>query len=290
MSTGGAGRPGLAPSGADTGAGSPPRRFVPPARGQVDPTCFQHPLLAPYARWGGLLGGAEWPSIPALDAALSIAGKQLVEQDAGLLADGLHYEQRVAGGRIATRASNWHDLFNALVWARYPSIKHALNARQCADIAKVGPRRRTTAQQALTQFDESGLVVRVTDASLVAAWDAHDWQGLFVENAQAWQRGEIAVAAAFGHALLEPVLVRDRLLVGKCLVVMADADDLALGIAAEAIHAGRILNAAAELRPLPLAGIAGWHCPQDAQFRARQDYFRPLRAGRVYPPPLRQVS
>lgn len=275
----------------DAGAGrpavAPPRRFVPRSRGEVDPACFAHPLLAPYARWHELLTGPQWPAVVALDAALSIAGKQLVEQDEVLLADGLHYEQRIAAGRIATRPCNWHDLFNALVWARYPALKHALNARQCSDIDRVGPRRRTAAQQALTQFDESGLVVHVSDTGLLAAWDAHDWQQLFVWRAQAWRDGAISVAAAFGHALLEQVLVPGRLLVGKCLVVVAGDDAAALEIAAEAIRSGEVLNAASELRPLPLAGIPGWHPRQDAGFYAGQDYFRPLREGRTYPPPLR---
>ena len=43
-----------------------------------------------------------------------------------LLADGLHYEQRIAERRvIATREGNWHDLFNAMIWAAL----HAYQAR-----------------------------------------------------------------------------------------------------------------------------------------------------------------
>ncbi len=41
-----------------------------------------------------------------------------------------------------------------------------------------------------------------------------------------------------------------------------------------------------QLRPLPLAGIPGWHDVQDSAFYRNADYFRPLRAGRAYPPPL----
>jgi len=58
-------------------------------------------------------------------------------QDKALLDDGLHYEERIARkGAIATRAENWHDLFNALIWLRYPSLKRALNARQMDEIAR----------------------------------------------------------------------------------------------------------------------------------------------------------
>lgn len=266
------------------------RRFVPPPRGQVEAACFDHPLLAPFARWRGLLGGPRWPDMATLNAAVPVQGCRFVAQDAALLADGLHYEQRIAQGRIATREANWHDLFNALVWGRYTAIKQALNARQCTAIAQMGPRSRNAAQQALTQFDESGLVVRLRDRVLLAAWDAHDWRTLFVDHAAAWQRGDIGVAAGFGHALLEQCLLPGRRLVGKALVVVADDDAEAVAAVAAAIGNGRVLQQASELRPLPLAGIPGWHPSQDAAFYADAGYFRPLRDGRVYPPPLHALD
>lgn len=266
--------------------GSAARRFVPPRRGQVDPACFDHPLLAPFARWGDLIRATVWPDMATLNAAAPVAGKVFVAQDAALLADGLHYEQRIAAGRIATRAENWHDLFNALVWGRYPALKQALNARQCAAIAQMGTRQRNAAQQALTQFDESGLVVRVRDAALLAAWDAHDWRALFVDQAAAWQRGDIGVAASFGHALLEQCLLPGRRVVGKALVVIAVDDATAVAQVVGAIAAGQVLQQAGELRPLPLAGIPGWHPAQGSDFYADADYFRPLREGRTYPPAL----
>ena len=263
------------------------RRFVPPLRGEVDPGCWAHPLLAPFACWLPLLRQGDWPDMAALNAAVPVAGKQFVAQDQALLADGLHYEQRIALGRIATRPCNWHDLFNALVWGRYPAIKQALNVRQCMAIAQMGTRQRNAAQQALTQFDEGGLVVRVSDAALLRAWDNHHWRTLFVDHAAAWQRGDIAIAASFGHALLEQCLLPGRRLVGKALVVVADDDEAALARVADAINRGAVLQQAAELRPLPLAGIAGWQTAQDEVFYANAGYFRPLRDGRVYPPALR---
>ena len=45
-------------------------------------------------------------------------------------------------------------------------------------------------------------------------------------------------------------------------------------------------GAPSEMRPLPLAGIPGWHAGQGEAFCAQEGYFRPLREGRVYPPPL----
>lgn len=271
----------------EAGPASARRRFVAPTREQVDPACFAHPLFAGFAAWRDLLVTGDWPGIAALNARLLLPGKCFAAQEAALLADGLHYEVRIGErGRIATRERNWHDLFNALVWMRQPAIKQALNARQCLHIAAMGPHRRNRAQQALTQFDESGVIVRVGDAALLDAWDAHDWSGLFHAGAGAWRTERIAIAAVVGHALLEQALLPGRLPVGKCLVVRAVDDETAVAQVAAAIAQGRVLDDPLELRPLPLAGVPGWQAGQTAAFYAQADCFRPLRPGRAYPPPL----
>lgn len=266
------------------GDGSGVRRFVPPPRAAVDPQVFAHPVFAGLRDVHDLLASPEWPSIAALEARLALPGKHLVEQDAALLADGLHYEARIAQGRIATRVDNWHDLFNALVWARYPQLKQVLNVQQCRHIASMPPGQRNRAQAALTQFDETGVIVRVRDEDVLAAWDVHDWPALF-EPAR-WQSGDIAIAAIFGHALMEQALLPGRLLVGKCVVVHGEVDDACVDAVTAAIAEGRAVTDPLQLRPLPLAGIPGWHQGQDAAFYADAAYFRPLRAGRQYPPPL----
>ncbi len=262
------------------------RRFIAPQRGDVAPGCFAHPLFADFAAYREWVTAPEWPDIGALNAVLPQPGKRFVTQDAALLADGLHYETRIAQGRIATRPHNWHDLFNAMVWARHPAIKHALNEQQCRHIARIGPGARNSAQQALTQFDETGVIVRVRHAALLDAWDQHDWVGLFHTHAACWDNGDIAVAAVIGHALMEQMLVPGRLLVGKCVVVLGEGDSVCVARVAEAIRAGDVLAAPAELRPLPLAGIPGWHQSQDPGFYAQADYFRPLREGRIYCPAI----
>lgn len=266
------------------GDGSGVRRFVPPPRAAVDPQVFGHPLFAGLQDVRDLLVGPHWPSIAALDARLSLPGWQLVEQDAALLADGLHYEARIAQGRIATRADNWHDLFNALVWASHPQLKRALNVQQCQHIEAMPPGQRNRAQAALTQFDETGVIVRVRDDTLLRAWDGHDWPALFEPTR--WQGGDIAIAAVFGHALMEQALLPGRLLVGKCVVVQGDADAACVDAVTAAIAEGRAVTDPLQLRPLPLAGIPGWHDVQDSAFYRNADYFRPLRAGRAYPPSL----
>lgn len=266
------------------------RRFVAPLRGEVAPACFEHPLFEGCSWFGDWLRASQWPDIAAINARVQVPGRCFVEQDQALLDDGLHYEARIAEhGQIATRTQNWHDLFNAMVWGRYPALKSALNMQQCRHIAAMGPSARNRAQQALTQFDETGVIVRVRDSALLDLWDHHEWTALFQAHAGRWHNGDIAISAVIGHALLEQALVAGRLLVGKCVVVLGDADDDNAVVArvAAAIAGGGVLNDPAELRPLPLAGLPGWHTQQDAAFYGQQDYFRPLREGRIYPAPLR---
>jgi hypothetical protein len=264
------------------------RRFIAPSRSELDTKVFAHPVFDGFSAFRPWFGAPDWPTLAQLNDAMPVAGKHFVVQDQALLDDARHYEARIAErGAIATRAENWHDLFNAMIWCRYPAIKQALNAQQCAHIATMGPSQRNRAQYALTQFDEAGAVVCVRDPALLALWNRHEWTALFHGHASSWQNGDIRVAAVIGHALLEHALVPDLFLVGKCAVVRGDTDDDACAAnVASAIAQGRLLNDPQELRPLPLAGIPGWYPGQDAGFFAEAACFRPLREDRRYPPPL----
>lgn len=275
-------------------------RFVSPERERVDPAVFSRPPLAQWREFDALLQGVDWPELTALNAIVDNAANgtmpllgapiaRFVAQTPALLADGLHYEQRIAQhGAIATRERNWHDLLNALVWLRFPALKAALNARQVAEIARIGAKQRTRAQCALTHFDEAGIVVIVRDPALLALWDAHDWHGLFWRERSAWCEGRIA-ATVFGHALLEHALKPGQLLVGKALVVAqsGNRENAAIAAVAQAITAGALLRDPQELRPLPLSGIPGWHVENAAEAFYRQaPCFCPVRAGRTYPASL----
>jgi hypothetical protein len=264
------------------------RRFIAPRRGDVDAAVFAHPIYGGYAVYRDWFLASRWPSIDELNAAMPYSDKRFVEQNDAMLADGLHYETRVwERGAIATRTENWHDLFNAAVWCRYLELKLALNARQRAHIAVMGPSQRNRAQYAITQFDEAGAIVCVRDSALLSLWDRHAWGELFHSHAEAWHRGDIRIVAIVGHALLEMALVPALYPVGKCLVVQGDLDDEACVVrVTEAIASGRALNDPLELRPLPLSGIPGWYLDQDETFYAGAGCFQPLRTGRTYPVPL----
>jgi len=265
-------------------------RFIAPARETIDPAVFERPPLVHWDEFADLLRGP-WPDIAALNARMrDSSAPRFVAQTPKLLADGLHYEQRIATrGEIATRAGSWHDLLNALIWLRFPQLKQALNARQVGEIAQVGAKQRSRAQCALTHFDEGGVVVLLRDPDLLTLWDAHDWHGLFWKQRSAWSDGRIG-AIVFGHALLEHALRPEQLLVGKALVVVTSQSENVQSAArsmAQAIHAGEVLNDPQELRPLPLSGIPGWRADNaEEQFYCAAPCFRSRRAGRSYPPAL----
>ncbi|MGE5168271.1 MAG: DUF3025 domain-containing protein [Deltaproteobacteria bacterium] len=264
-------------------------RFVAPARDAVDADVFLRPPLSQWSGYADLLRG-DWPGMVALNACMPDVSVRFVAQTPELLADGLHYEQRIfERGEIATRERNWHDLLNALVWLRHPRLKRALNARQVAEIARVGTKQRSRVQQALTHFDEAGIIVALRDPALLARWDLHDWPGLFWREHAAWSDGRIEVIV-FGHALLEHALKPAQMLTGKALaVVLAQKANVenALDATVQAIRDSHVLNDPQELRPLPLSGIPGWHAGNDDEgFYRKAPCFMPLRAGRMYPTPL----
>ncbi|MFO1351829.1 MAG: DUF3025 domain-containing protein [Gammaproteobacteria bacterium] len=269
-------------------------RFLAPARDQVAPAIFAHPIFSGLAAHRDLLTGHDWPTLAALNARLGAprhpySGNPLrfAAQTRELLADGLHYEARIfQHGLIATREANWHDLLNALIWIEYLPLKAALNRRQVQDIERCGPKRRSRAQYALTHFDEAGAIVVLDDPDALAAWDAHDWRGLFLERRADWREGRINVIV-FGHALLEHWLWPVQTVVGKAIAVMGRGGVEALATVGQAIAAGELLNDPNNLRPLPLAGIPDWYAgAQGAAFYRDYACFLPLRAGRCYPQPF----
>ena len=271
-------------------------RFRSPPRDAVSRAVFTHPAYAPFLSHGSLLTGP-WPLVDALNEefgaprhARSGTLLRFVEQTPSLLADGLHYETRIHdAGLIATRAANWHDLFNTVIWMERFALKCAVNAAYVREAARGLPGPRTRPQCALTHFDEAGALVVLRDASLLPAWDAHDWHALFWRERERWQAH--ASLVLFGHALLEHLLWPGAMPVAKCLVTIGDDTASAVQAVADAIAAGDALCDPAELRPLPLAGLAGWH-PDNAHehFVREAACFRPRRPDRVYPAPLRIAS
>lgn len=197
------------------------------------------------------------------------------------------YEAFIARTRQVPTRDNLHDLFNGLIWQRWPRTKARLNALQAAEIARDGiAARRGPVRDAITVFDENGALLLAPPA----LWQAllhRDWMSLFVTHRALWQEARLVL---FGHALMEQ-LVRPRKNLTAHVLVMPhlgaqsdmaalDAGDVATwdnwdGQVAQ--HLTPDWLACKPLTPLPVLGHPGWWPDNErADFYADAQVFRPL--------------
>ena len=205
------------------------------------------------------------------------------------LLPGVAYEQHIfQTGEVSTRANHWHDLFNALVWCRFTRLKSAMNAAHCAQISSRYVPNRGPQRDALTLFDESGVMVVSTSKSFLNALAARDWNEVFLQQTSLWH--EKVLVFVCGHALLEKFLTPYKALTAHALLL--HIDDRLAGLSREevlqsldrglagALAEGRVLESTGSLSPMPLMGIPGWwpEAEQDASFYADRQVFRPSAA------------
>jgi Protein of unknown function (DUF3025) len=198
------------------------------------------------------------------------------------------YELRIyREGAVATRAENWHDLFNALVWLSFPRTKAVLNAHHHREMfARRGEPLRGTARDVLSLFDEGGIVVACAHGSLAELLVGFRWKALFWES-----RAEVERSMrfrVFGHAIHEKAVAPFRGITAKALIVPVAPEDLALPLeeelamlderAAAYFAAEDALASTRSLPPLPVLGIPGW-TPENANpaYYDDTDHFRPGR-------------
>lgn len=201
--------------------------------------------------------------------------------------DRRHYELRIAEtGEVETRPENWHDLFNALQWAAFPKAKARINAQHVTILERGGEqeaRHRSPARDALTLFDEGGVIVAASEPELFRLIDAFDWKTLF------WQRRADVLEhmrfIPFGHAFHEQALEPYIGMVAKTVFVPVGDSFFMLAPDAQREEADRRVAAHFEdvarfpspksMAPLPALGVPGWH-PDTASeaFYDRADYFR----------------
>lgn len=198
-----------------------------------------------------------------------------------------HYETHIfETGEVRTRAGNWHDFFNAAAWIAYPRTKARLNAQHAAILAAGGEaelRHRSPARDALTLFDEGGVIVASSDPALLELVEAFEWKALF------WHRRDAVLRSMrflmFGHAAFEQSLAPYIGMVAKTVFVPAAADLLGSPIDVQAREADALLAAhfadparfpsPRAMPPLPFLGVPGWHAgAQDQAFYANDAYFR----------------
>lgn len=250
----------------------------------------------PAGSWPGLADYQAWldrlPSPPRSGGGVPL---KVVAPAAGRGGGQAEYEARIyREGELQTRPANWHDLLNLLAWAAFPRTKGALNQRhmELREAGAAGDRsRRSPAVDALTQFDETGVIIACADPELAVLLSAFRWKELFWRR-RARVRSHMA-CYLLGHGLMEKALTPYRGMTGKGVVVAVEAGffsrpppERLARLDAAAAQAVVHLSRPADLQPVPVLGFPGF--TPDSECEAYYDddrHFRPGRGGRQADPP-----
>jgi len=207
---------------------------------------WRAPWLAPYA-------ALAVPVMQRLDQGDSVAAAldpmrgpvRFVPQ--AELPEGEAYEAFIRRTGCVPTRDNLHDLFNGLVWLRFPALKQRLNELHAAQIVAEGiAPARGPLRDALTLFDENGAWWQAP-AELLQALQRRDWHALFVTHRALWSQARPTLV---GHALLEKLVQPRKAITAHLWVSPQDVGD-AEGITAASWSAKPFL-------PLPVLGVPGW--------------------------------
>lgn len=263
---------------------------------------FFAPLYSSVSRFGA----DDFPTLHDCNALLSLrypavtvqSGKPVhfVPQEYGKLPFESQYEPRCyLKGEVPTRANNWHDLFNALVWLAFPRAKAAINARHyhaLTDTLKADKTamsgQRGAVRDTSTLLDESGVIVVCADAELATLLRNFQWKELF------WaRRAQVRSGMGFylfGHGLYEKALRPYIGMTGQGLLLAVEQEFFTWTMEQQLEHIDGKLsvylssrehcNSTRELTPVPLLGVPGWTAEnENAAYYDNTDYFRPGRYG-----------
>ena len=218
---------------------------------------------------------------------------RFVPQEFGKLPFEARYEPRCfLKGEVPTRANNWHDLFNALVWLTFSKAKAVINERHYQVLAQESDfethGQRGTVRDIATLLDESGVIVACADDALAELLRNFQWKELF------WKRrAQVQTSMGFylfGHGLYEKAMHPYIGMTGQGLILpveqiffslpqsrqLAHLDELLAGYLTSAAHC----HSTRELTPVPLLGVPGWAAENDtAAFYDNTGYFRTGRYG-----------
>jgi hypothetical protein len=258
------------------------------------------PMFDPLRGLGGALATPEWPTRQALQDLLARGGDpvttrsglplRLVPAGGRMRSFEERYEARIhLRGEMVFRDRNWHDLLNVLVWLTFPRAKAALNARhfQALEAQRAaGAANRGPAQDALTLFDEGGVIVVSRDKELLGLLAEWRWKELFWGNRARLQARMHFLL--FGHALYEKALHPFLGITGRGVLLDVEPeipakpqggtlDEIDSRLAAT-LSDSRNLAAARDLAVVPILGVPGWHRDNEREgFYEDRDYFRPGR-------------
>lgn len=224
---------------------------------------------------------------------------RFVAQEYGRLPFEAQYEPRCyLKGEVQTRADNWHDLLNALVWLAFPKAKSAINVRHYealtvgdaptgASPGEASRSQRGSMRDMNTLFDESGVVVAYADQELAGLLRDFRWKELF------WSRRERVRENMgfflFGHGLYEKALRPYVGMTGQGLLLPVEPAFFGWPLERRLAHLDESLahyltapehcRSTGELTPVPLLGVPGWTPDnENAAYYDNSAYFRPGRS------------
>ena len=255
------------------------------------------PLFGPLRVYGGAILSKRRPCLEDLQRLLAAREPRLTTRSGAPLsfvAQGRRpnsfeekYEPRTyLKGEVQIRRDHWHDCFNALVWLTFPQSKAALNERHYRALLEqraAGSPNRGPVQDAMTLFDEGGVIVAARDHELLRLIEGFAWKDLFWRN-----RARVTADMGFylfGHALYEKALHPFTGITARGVLFEVETgffarplsvqlERLDAMLAARLLDAGR-LRSTRELVPVPILGVPGW-CADNAResYYDNLDYFR----------------
>jgi hypothetical protein len=255
---------------------------------------WHRPWLLPLAGVGQSVaqGLASGSVADALNATVATQGCPVRFTAADAAPPGEAYEAFIRRTAQVPTRDNLHDLFNGLVWLRFPQSKAVLNRLQAEAIAAQGVGAvRGPVRDAITLFDENGALLLAPPA-LWQALLARDWHALFVTHRPLWAQARLVL---FGHALMEQLVSPRKNITAHVLVEQLASDgeavaavELKLGApqGLAALDAALAARLSAEwlggkpFTPLPVLGVPGWWpANDDPGFYRDASVFRPARRG-----------
>ena len=238
-----------------------------------------------------------WPNVEVLNEMADGSGRRIVnargqrirfvEQISKPTRFEDEFEPRTyLSGEVMVRPLNWHDLFNALVWMTFPTAKAVINARHFVALTSQADNQRSATGDALTMFDEDGMVVLSSDDKLLELLREFRWKELFRVRRDRVQ--ECVRFRIFGHAMYEKARAPFVGMTGKALLFNVPEEIIRLPacelnaavdqlVATFAHDPGKLAHGQV-FAPLPVLGVPGWWSQNESdEFYDNATYFRPGR-------------
>jgi hypothetical protein len=197
-----------------------------------------------------------------------------------------HYEPRIyLKHELQTRTENWHDYFNAMIWLSFPETKTTLNELHYhAAKKRTGGTNRSPIENAITLFDECGIIIISEKTELLEMIQKHEWKKLFFHH-----RNDFAThvhCIVFGHAMYEKALSPYIGMTAQALLIHSSELEKQRLLDLKSVDhfisdywKSDHIKTTKDLSPFPLLGVPGWHSGNEVEeFYENKEYFRPPRA------------